>query len=658
MALAPVAYLLFNDVLRYDPAQPNWPNRDRFVLSCGHASMLLFSLLHLCGVRQLNGDGRATDEPAITLDDIRRFRQLESRCAGHPEHGWTAGVETTTGPLGQGIGNSVGMAIASQWLASHYNRPGFELFDFNVYTVCSDGDLMEGVGAEAASLAGHLKLGNLCWIYDDNGITIEGKTSLSFSEDVATRFASYGWNVLKVDDANDLGALRRAIRTFQATDDRPTLIVMRSIIAWGAPNKQNTSEAHGAALGADEVRLTKLAYGWPEDRQFYVPEEVTCHFRNGMAARGRQSREQWEAQLAAYRAEYPELADELLRIEQRKLPKDWDADIPLFPADAKGMATRSSSGKVLNQVAKRVPWLLGGSADLAPSNNSRLSFDNVGEFQAGSYAGRNFHFGIREHAMGAACNGMALCGLRAYGATFFVFSDYMRPSIRLAALMQLPVLYIFTHDSIGVGEDGPTHQPVEHLAALRSIPNLIVLRPADANEVAEAYRVVLPLTDRPAALVLTRQNLPTLDRTKFAPAAGLRQGGYVLVDAPSGKPEVILIASGSEVSLCVAAYEKLTAEGVPKPAWSVCPSWELFDAQPAGVSRCGAAAGSDPSRGCRSRHQNGLGKIHRPLRQVHRHEQFRHLGTRRRGLQALRHHCRPRDRGGKGSASLPAAVRP
>ena len=580
MALAPAAYLIFNEQLRYDPARPDWPARDRFVLSCGHASMLLYSVLHLAGVKQLGEDGQATDEPAVSLEEIRNFRQFHSRCPGHPEYRETSGVETTTGPLGQGIANSVGMAIASRWLAAHFNRPGFELFDFNVYALCSDGDLMEGVGAEAASIAGHLKLSNLCWIYDDNKITIEGHTSLAFSEDVRARFAGYGFNVVEVDDVNGLDALRAALKSFQQTDDRPTLIVVRSVIAWGSPNKANTHGAHGAPLGEDEIRLTKRAYGWPEDEHFLVPEAVLDHFRDGIGRRGRELREAWEVTLAQYKAKHPELAEQLELIERRELPAGWDADIEVFPADAKGMASRVSSGKVLNQVARNVPWMLGGSADLAPSNNSTLKFDEAGDFQADNHSGRNFHFGIREHAMAAICNGMALCGLRAYGATFFVFTDYMRPSMRLAALMGLPVFYILTHDSIGVGEDGPTHQAVEHLAALRAIPNLLVLRPADANEVAEAYRAVIPLKHQPAALVLTRQNLPTLDRTKFAPASGLQKGGYVLADAPGGKPEVILIASGSEVSLCVEAHQRLSVEGIQARVVSL-PCWELFDAQPA-----------------------------------------------------------------------------
>ncbi len=609
MALAPVAYVLWNEVLRYDPARPDWPNRDRFVLSCGHASALLYSVLHLSGVKQLDAAGRPTAEPAVSLDDLRQFRQLHSRCPGHPEHGQTSGVETTTGPLGQGIGNSVGMAIASRWLAARYNRPGFELFDFNVYALCSDGDLMEGLGGEAASLAGHLKLSNLCWIYDDNHITIEGNTRLSFSEQVAARFTGYGWNVIRVSDVNALDSLRHAIRTFrearpesggavptarphsiqrvtledlceQFEPGRPTLIIARSVIGFGSPHKAGSHDAHGAPLGEEEVRLTKEVYGWPPDAKFLVPDEVRKLFAAGIGARGETLFAEWTALFDRYKAEHPQQAAELEMIARRELPDGWDADVAPFPADAKGMASRASSGKVLNQIAPHVPWLMGGSADLAPSNNSLLKFDGAGDFEAGSYAGRNLHFGIREHAMGAACNGMALCGLRAYGATFLIFSDYMRPSIRLAAIMGLPVFYIFTHDSIGLGEDGPTHQPVEHLAALRAIPNLLVIRPADANEVAAAYKVLLPLADRPAALVLSRQNLPTLDRTKYAPADGLLRGGYVLADAPDGRPDVILIGTGSEVSLCLAAREKLAAEGIKARVVSM-PCWELFDAQPA-----------------------------------------------------------------------------
>jgi transketolase len=577
MALAPAAYVLFHEVLRYDPAQPLWPNRDRFILSCGHASMLLYATLHLCGVKQADAAGYGTEQPAVSLDDIRQFRQLGSRCPGHPEHGHTSGVETTTGPLGQGISTSVGMAIAQRWLAARYNRPGFDLFDYNVYALCSDGDLMEGVGAEAASLAGHLKLANLCWIYDDNKITIEGHTDLAFSECVQERFAGYGWNVLKVDDVNDLAALRAAIARFQATSDRPTLIVVRSVIAWGAPHKQNTHGAHGSPLGDEEIRLTKRAYGWPEEQKFLVPEEVPAHFRANIGARGESLHRAWEARFAQYASQFPEQAKELELIRNHELPADWNAEMKPFVADAKGLATRASSGKVLNQIAKRLPWLVGGSADLAPSTLTLI--DGGGDFEAGGYGGRNLHFGIREHAMGAILNGMALSGLRAFGATFFVFTDYMRPAIRMAALMGLPAIYVFTHDSIGVGEDGPTHQPIEQLASLRAIPNLTVIRPGDANEVAEAYRAAMENTAGPTALVLSRQNLPTLDRGKYAPAAGARQGGYVLADASDGKPEVILIGTGSELSLCLSAYEKLLAEGVQARVVSL-PSWELFDAQP------------------------------------------------------------------------------
>ena len=580
IALAPVAYVVYNEFLRYDPADPSWLGRDRFVLSCGHASMLLYSMIHLSGIRQSGVDGQPTAEPAVSLDDIRKFRQLHSRCAGHPEFGHTSGVETTTGPLGQGVANSVGMAAAARWLASQYNRGDYPLFDYNVYALCGDGDMMEGVSSEAASLAGHLKLSNLCWIYDDNGITIEGSTSLALSEDVAGRFKSYGWNVLRVSDANDLPALRQAIGQFQKTTDRPTLIIVKSVIAWGCPNKQNTHNAHGAPLGEEEIRLVKGVYGWPADEHFLVPEEVMAHFRQGIGQRGCQARQTWTKMFAEYRKQYPEQAAQLDQILRHELPAGWDADIPVFPADVKGMASRASSGKVLNQVAKRIPWLLGGSADLAPSNNTNLNFAPVGDFSATNPRGRNFHFGVREHAMGSFCNGMAVSGLRPFCATFFVFSDYMRPTIRMAALMRLPVLYVFTHDSIGVGEDGPTHQPIEQLAALRCIPGAITIRPADANEVAEAYRAALSSKDRPVALVLTRQNLPTLDRTLVASAAGLRQGGYTLVDAPNGRPEVILIGTGSEVSLCLEAHARLVAEGIQARVVSL-PSWELFESQPA-----------------------------------------------------------------------------
>jgi transketolase len=580
MALAPAAYVLFNEVMRYNPAQPTWPNRDRFVLSCGHASALLYSILHLAEAKQVGANGKVLDEQAVPLDDLRRFRQLDSRCPGHPEYRHTGGVETTTGPLGQGIANSVGMAMAARWLGARYNRPGFELFDYNTYALCGDGDMMEGVGAEAASIAGHLKLSNLCWIYDDNTITIEGHTDLTFSEDVGRRFEGYGWNVQKVADVNDLPSLRAAVEKFQKTSDRPTLVIVRSVIGYGSPNKANTHGAHGAPLGAEEIKLTKQAYGWPENESFLVPAEVRKHFEDGIIARGQKANQGWDALFAEYKTKFPALAAEIELIDRGELPADWDADMQPFPADPKGMASRVSSGKVLNQIAKRVPWLLGGSADLAPSNNSMLTFEKIGDFSAKNHAGRNLHFGIREHAMGSILNGMVLSGLRAYGATFFVFTDYMRPPMRLAALMGLPVFYIFTHDSIGVGEDGPTHQPIEHLAALRAIPNMLVVRPADANEVAEAYRITMLQKHRPTALILTRQNLPTLDRAKFAPAAGAQKGGYILADAADGKPDVIIIGTGSEVSLCVAAYEKLTAEGVKVRVVSL-PCWELFDEQPA-----------------------------------------------------------------------------
>lgn len=577
MALAPVVYTLWTRFLRYDPAMPTWPGRDRFVLSCGHASMLLYATLHLAGVKQADHYGDVLDEPAVPLEQIKLFRQLHSRCPGHPEFGETGGVETTTGPLGQGCGNSVGMAIAQAWLASRYNRPGFPLFDYKVYALCSDGDLMEGVASEAASLAGHLKLSNLCWIYDDNHITIEGDTALAFSENVALRFKGYGWQVLKVDDANDLTALAKALQKFQRTRNAPTLIIVRSQIAFGAPNKQGTHEAHGAPLGDDEVRLTKAAYGWPEDEKFLVPDEVVAHFAQHVGARGAKARQTFNRKLKRYARQFPELAAELRLIERRDLPEQWDQDIPIFPADPKGLASRVSSGKVLNSIASRVPWLVGGSADLAPSTMTHLNFDGAGQFGPDDHAGRNFHFGIREHAMAATLNGMALSGLRPFGATFFIFTDYLRPSLRLSAIMKQPTLYILTHDSIGVGEDGPTHQPVEHLAALRAIPGLVTIRPGDANEVAEAYRAVLRINDRPSALILTRQNLPTLDRSVYAPASGLSRGGYVLSD-DHATPDVILIGTGSELSLCVSAAERLRAEAVKVRIVSL-PSWELFDDQ-------------------------------------------------------------------------------
>jgi transketolase len=578
MALAPVAYLLWNNYLRYDPQDPEWPARDRFVLSCGHASMLLYSLLHLAGVRQVDAAGRGDAELAIGLDEIRNFRQLHSHCAGHPEYGEAAGIETTTGPLGQGVSNSVGMALAARWLAAHYDRPGLELFGFNVYALCSDGDLMEGVAQEAASLAGHLRLANLCWIYDDNQITIEGQTRLAFSEDVVARFAALGWHTVRVEDANDLRALAGAFDQFRAAD-RPTLIAVRSVIAWGSPHKAGTHGAHGAPLGEDEVRLTKQAYGWPADEHFRVPAEATAHLAAGVGARGRELSRAWRSQFDRYRQEHPDEAAQLERMWRRELPAGWDQAIPQFgPADA--MATRVSSGKVLSALADRIPWLVGGSADLAPSTMTLVKDSLADGVQAGQYAGRNLHFGIREHGMAAVASGLALCRLRPYAATFFVFSDYLRPSLRLAAMMRQPVLYVLTHDSIGLGEDGPTHQPVEHLAACRAIPGLIVLRPADATEVAEAYRAIFSIQDRPVALVLSRQKVPAIDRSLFAPAAGTARGGYVLCDPERGAPEVILIGTGSEVSICLEARQRLEAEGIAVRVVSM-PSWELFEDQPA-----------------------------------------------------------------------------
>ncbi len=581
MALAPVAYALWQNVLRFDPDSPHWPARDRFVLSCGHASMLLYSLLHLAGVKQLDAAGKPTGELACPIEEIKRFRQLGSRCPGHPEALDTSGVETTTGPLGQGCGNSVGMAIAQRWLAAHFDRPGFKLFDYNIFAICSDGDMMEGISNEAASIAGHLKLANLCWIYDDNRITIEGETHLAFSEDVGMRLEGLGWNVLHVADANDLDALGRAYEKFQQTDDRPTMIIVRSHIGWGSPNKQDSSKAHGEALGEEEVRLTKKVYGWPEDAHFLVPDEAREHFRAGVVERGQRLHEEWAKQFAAYSAKYPDLAAEWRSMERRELPGGWDKDIQTFPADAKGMASRISSGKVLEAVAKQVPWLIGGAADLSPSTMTHLSFEGATDFEPGSYGGRNFHFGIREHGMASAANGMSLSFVRPFVATFFCFFDYLKPALRLSSLGHLPVIYIFTHDSIGLGEDGPTHQPIEQLASARAIPNLLVFRPADANEAAEAWRVVMPLKERPAMLVLTRQNLPTLDRTKYASAAGVARGAYVLADAPGGKPKVILMATGSEVPLCVEAFERLKAEGIAARVVSM-PCWELFEEQDAG----------------------------------------------------------------------------
>jgi transketolase len=578
MAMAPVAYCLWQRFLRFDPEDPVWPNRDRFVLSMGHASMLLYALLHLCGVKAVDPDYEVLGELSVKLDDIKRFRQLGSKCPGHPEYRWTSGVETTSGPLGQGVAVSVGMAAAGRWMATHFNRPDFEMFDYDVYALAGDGCMMEGVSGEAASLAGHLRLSNLCWIYDNNKITIEGHTDWAFTEDVATRFMAYGWSVCRVGDANDLEMLERAFRTFQNTPDRPTLIIVDSHIAYGAPSKQDTSAAHGEPLGEDEVRLTKRNYGWPEDAQFLIPEGVQEHLRQGMGARGRALRNAWMVKLDEYRLQYPELADHVHQMQHRKLPEGWDRELPVFPADPKGLAGREASGKVLNAVAAKVPWIVGGSADLAPSTKTRLTFESAGDFTAGSYGGRNLHFGVREHAMGSILNGFSHCKVRPYGSSFLVFSDYCRPAIRLSALMELPVVHIFTHDSIGVGEDGPTHQPVEQLASLRAIPGLIVLRPGDANEVVEAWRVIMKLHHQPAVLILSRQALPTVDRSRYRPATGVAKGAYVLADVEKGRPEVLLLASGSEVALCVEAYERLKTEGIGARVVSM-PSWELFEQQ-------------------------------------------------------------------------------
>ena len=578
MAMAPVAYNIWQNFLRFDPNDPIWPNRDRFVLSIGHASTLLYALLHLTGVKAVNPKYEIVGKLSVTLEDIKCFRQLDSRTPGHPEYRWTSGVETTTGPLGQGVATSVGMAIAARWLAAHFNRPGYELFDYDVYALSGDGDMMEGVASEAASLAGHLQLSNLCWVYDNNKITIEGNTAWAFSEDVATRFLGYGWNVLRVGDANDQETLSRAFRTFKNTTDRPTMIIVDSHIAYGAPNKQDTHGAHGEPLGEEEIRLTKRAYGWPEEAKFLVPDEVRQHFAQGMGARGQVLRDAWFAQFDVYKVDYPDLADQLYRMQHRQLPDGWDRDLPVFPADANGIASRNSSGTVLNAIAENVPWLIGGAADLAPSTKTRLTFAEAGDFTADRYNGRNFHFGIREHAMGAVLNGLSLSKIRPFGAGFLIFSDYGRPAIRLSALMELPVIHIFTHDSIGVGEDGPTHQPVEQIASLRAIPGLIDLRPADANEVVAAWRVVMQLRHEPVALILSRQNLPTIDRDRYAAASGLARGAYVLADGVNGRPEVILIGSGSEVQLCIAAYEQLQAEGISARVVSM-PSWHLFEKQ-------------------------------------------------------------------------------
>ncbi len=578
MAMAPVAYTLWQRVLRFDPDDPIWPNRDRFVLSIGHASTLLYSLLHLAGVRAVNPAYETLGELAVPLDDLTRFRQLDSKTPGHPEYRWTSGVETTTGPLGQGVATSVGMAIARRWLAERFNRAGFELFDYDVYALAGDGCMMEGISGEAASLAGHLKLSDLCWIYDNNRITIEGNTALTFSEDVATRFMAYGWNVTRVGDANDLEQLGRAFETFKKEAERPTLIIVDSHIAYGAPSKQDTSAAHGEPLGEDEIRATKRNYGWPEGAEFLVPNGVREHFAAGIGARGKELRDAWMAQYEEYARAQPRLAEQLLQMQRRELPVGWDAEIPVFEPDPEGIGGRDSSAKVLNAIAQNVPWLIGGSADLAPSTKTRLTFAGAGDFSAENRAGRNLHFGVREHAMHAVLNGLSLSKLRPFGSQFLIFSDYARNPIRLSALMEIPVINVFTHDSIGVGEDGPTHQPIEQLASLRAMPGLVVIRPGDANEVAEAWRVTMELQHEPVALVLSRQAMPTLDRTRYASTEGVRRGAYVLADAENGEPEVILIASGSEVSLAVDASETLRAEGARARVVSM-PSWELFERQ-------------------------------------------------------------------------------
>ena len=580
MALAPLVYVLWNRLLRFDPLDPIWPNRDRFVLSNGHASMLLWSVLHLSGTRAVNAEYERLGELAVTLDDIRRFRQIDSHAPGHPEYRLVSGVEATTGPLGQGVATSVGMALAERWLAARYDRPDFPVFDYDVYAICGDGDLMEGVSSEAASLAGHLGLGRLCWMYDNNHITIEGNTRLAFSEDVATRFLGYGWHVLRVSDANDTAAIERALRHFRAMRERPTLIILDSHIGWGSPHKHDSAEAHGEPLGEEEVRLTKRAYGWPEDAQFHVPDAVRARFAQGVVARGEAAHHDWSERFERYRRAYPELALEIELMQRRDLPDGWDRDLPVFPADAKGVAGRDASGQALNALARRIPWLLGGAADLGPSTRTLLKFPEAGDLEAESPGGRNLHFGIREHAMAAIVNGLSLSKLRAYGSTFLIFSDYMRGSLRLSALMELPVLWVFTHDAMGDGEDGPTHQPVEQLASLRAIPGLVTLRPADANEVVEAYRTVLPFHHGPVAFALSRQPLPTFDRKRYAPASGVARGAYVLADCDgAAPPELILIASGSEVSLALEAHEKLVTEGIRSRVVSM-PSWELFDRQP------------------------------------------------------------------------------
>jgi transketolase len=579
MALAPLVYVIWNEVMRFDPQDPVWPNRDRFVLSNGHASMLLWSVLYLTETRAVNPEYERLREPVVTLDDIRHFRQLGSKAPGHPEYHLVSGVEATTGPLGQGIANSVGMAIARKWLGSRYNKPDFDLFDYNIYAICGDGCLMEGIGSEAASLAGHLGLDDLCWIYDNNHITIDGNTRITFTEDVAARFLAYHWNVLRVTDPNDLESIAEALAGFRKTKGRPTLIILDSHIGYGSPHKVDTSAAHGEPLGDDEVKLVKRAYHWPENAKFLVPDGVMEHFADGIGQRGGKARRDWESMFAKYRARFPELATEIDLMQKRELPAGWDRNLPSFAPDAKGIAGREASSQALNVLAQNIPWLLGGSADLASSNKTLLKFAGAGEFESGTPDGRNIHFGIREHAMAAIVNGLTLSKLRAFGSTFFIFSDYARPSIRLSALMELPTIFIFSHDAMGDGEDGPTHQPVEQLISLRAIPGLVVLRPADANEVVEAYRYIMQLRHQPAVMAVSRQPLPTFDRSKCASAAGVARGAYVMADTPGGSPEIILIASGSEVALVIQAQEALTARGIRSRVVSM-PSWDIFEQQP------------------------------------------------------------------------------
>jgi transketolase len=582
MGAAPTAYTLWQRILRYDPQRPDWLNRDRFVLSSGHASMLLYALIHLSGIKATNPSYEKVGRASVTLDDIKTFRQAGSRCPGHPEYGWTSGVETTTGPLGQGVATSVGMAIAERFLAQTYNRPGFDIFDFNIYALCGDGDMMEGLSSEAASIAGHLRLSNLCWIYDSNRVTIEGHTDIAFTEDVAARFLGYGWEVTRVTDPNDIELVERAYREFSATEDRPTLIIVHSHIGYGAPHKQDSPVAHGEPLGAEEVRLTKEFFGFSPDQTFVVPPGVTEHFSANMGARGAGARKDWEQLFSRYRGQYPDLAEQIERIGERELPAGWEKALPVFSASETGMSTRDVSGKVLNALGEKIPWLIGGAADLTPSTKTHLTFEFAGDFQPkgtlGDYRGRNLHFGIREHAMCAIVNGMTLTGLRAFGSGFLIFTDYARGSIRLSSLMDLPVLHIWTHDSISVGEDGPTHQRIEQLVSLRAIPGMVVIRPSDANEMAEAYRLALSLKNRPVALICSRQPLPIVDRSRYAKASELAKGGYVLVDPPDGKPDVILIGCGSEIGLCMQACEGLTTEHIKTRVVSM-PAWTLFDEQ-------------------------------------------------------------------------------